>query len=65
MKIFGFAVKSIAGLVAVAAGIFLLAHQNESGDTWLEVIAHGTGIFFIASGLFMIGSAITSASSDQ
>jgi hypothetical protein len=65
MKIFGFAVNSIAGLVAVGAGIFLLAHQNESGDTWLEVLAHGVGIYFIARGLYMIGSSITSAAADQ
>jgi hypothetical protein len=64
MKIFGFAVNSIAGLVAVGAGIFLLAHQNESGDTWLEVLVHGVGIYFIARGLYMIGSAINAASSD-
>jgi hypothetical protein len=65
VKIFGYGVNAIAGLVAVAAGIYLLSRQNASGDTWLEVIAHGVGVYFIARGLHMIGSSIASAAANE
>jgi hypothetical protein len=51
-----------AGLTAIGAGIYLLAHTSETGPTWLEVIAHGSGVFFIACGLYMFGSSISAAS---
>jgi hypothetical protein len=62
VRIFGFLVSAVAGLVAVGAGIYLLVHTSESGPTWLDVIAHGSGAFFIACGLYMIGAAITATS---
>jgi hypothetical protein len=63
VRALGYAVSSIAGLVAVGAGIYLLTRQSASGDTWLEVLAHGAGVYFIARGLFMIGSSISEAAS--
>jgi hypothetical protein len=63
MKLLGFAVSMIAGLVAIGAGIYLLVQQGPSGDSWFEVIAHGAGVFFISCGLFMIGSSIVAGAS--
>ena len=63
MKILGFVVSTIAGLVAIGAGSYLLVQQSASGDSWLEVIAHGAGVFFIACGLYMIGSSIAAGAS--
>jgi hypothetical protein len=62
MRMLGLFVDAIAGLIGVGAGIYLLAHTSETGPTWLEVIAHGSGAFFIACGLYMIGSSIIAAS---
>jgi hypothetical protein len=61
MRILGLFVNSIAGLTCVGAGVYLLAQTSESGPTWLEVIAHGSGAFFIGCGLYMIGTAIRAA----
>ena len=61
MRALGLFVNAIAGLFAVGAGIYLLAQSSETGPTWLEVIADGSGAFFIACGLYMIGSAIAAA----
>lgn len=62
MKLLGFFATLAAGLTGVGAGIYLLAQQSESGGTWLEVIAHGSGVFFIGCGLYMIGASILAAS---
>jgi hypothetical protein len=62
MRTLGLLVGLLAGLVAIGAGIYLLAHTSETGPTWLEVIAHGSGAFFIACGLYMFGSSIGAAS---
>jgi hypothetical protein len=62
VRILALFVSLIAGLVCGGAGAYLLAHQTESGPTWLDVIAHGSGIFFIGCGLYMIGSAIAAGS---
>jgi hypothetical protein len=61
MKWFGLLVRVGAGLVAMFAGIYLLAHTSETGPSWLEVIAHGSGAFFIACGLYMFGSSVQAA----
>jgi hypothetical protein len=61
MKIFGFVVNLVAGLTSVGAGVYLLAQSSETGPTWLEVIAHGSGAFFVGCGLYMIGSSISAA----
>ena len=47
------------------AGIYLLTRQSASGDTWLEVLAHGAGVYFIARGLYMIGSSIAAGASEK
>jgi hypothetical protein len=65
MRWLGLFVNLAAGLLAVFAGIFLLSHTSETGPTWLEVIAHGSGWFFIACGLYMFGSSLTRAASDM
>ena len=52
----------IGGLTCIGAGAYLLVQQSESGPTWLEVIAHGSGVFFVGCGIFMIGSSFVSAS---
>jgi hypothetical protein len=62
MRFLGFFMNLLGGLAAVAAGIYLLAHNSESGPTWLDVIAHGSGVFFIACGLFMMGSSLLAVS---
>jgi hypothetical protein len=62
MRMLGFVVNLLAGLTCVGAGSYLLAQTSETGPTWLEVIAHGSGAFFIGCGLYMIGSAIRTAS---
>jgi hypothetical protein len=61
LKTLGLVVNAFAGLIAVGSGIYLLAQYSETGPTWLEVIAHGSGAFFIACGLYMMGSAIAAA----
>ncbi len=66
MRLLGFTVSMIAGLVGIGAGIYLLAQQSANGNTWAEVFAHGLGIFFVACGLYMIGNSIAgSASPDK
>jgi hypothetical protein len=61
VRALGLFVNAIAGLLAVGSGIYLLTQSSETGPTWLEVIAHGSGAFFIACGLSMMGSAIAAA----
>ncbi len=53
-----FLVSAVAGLTCAGAGAYLLVQQSETGPTWLEVIAHGSGVFFIGCGLYMIGSSL-------
>ena len=66
MRLLGFTVSMIAGLVGIGAGIYLLVQQSANGNTWAEVFAHGLGIFFVACGLYMIGNSIAgSASPDK
>jgi hypothetical protein len=60
--VLGLFVNMVAGLTSVGAGVYLLAQWSETGPTWLEVIAHGSGAFFIGCGLYMMGTAIVAAS---
>jgi hypothetical protein len=62
VRVLGVLTNLLAGLVSVGAGIYLLAQYGETGPTWLEVIAHGSGAFFVACGLYMLGSSIVAAS---
>ena len=62
MKWLGLFITLIAGLVAIFAGVYLLSHTSETGPSWLEVIAHGSGAFFIACGLYVFGSSLSAAS---
>ncbi len=62
VRIFGFCLNVIGGLACIGAGAYLLVQQSESGPTWLEVIAHGSGVFFAGCGIFMIGSSFVAAS---
>ena len=61
MRALGLVVNALAGLVAIGSGAYLLAQYSETGPTWLEVIAHGSGAFFIGCGLYMLGSAMAAA----
>jgi hypothetical protein len=62
VRVLGLLTNLLAGLVGVGAGIYMLAQYSETGPTWLEVIAHGSGAFFIACGLYMLGSSIVGVS---
>lgn len=61
MRLVGFFLNLLGGLTAVASGAYLLAHNSESGPTWLDVIAHGSGVFFIGVGVFMVGQSFVVA----
>lgn len=53
-------VDAVAALVAIGAGIYLLSRVSTDasvGQSWLEVIAHGTGAFFVAAGVAMFRAA--------
>ena len=62
MRVVGFFLNMLGGLIAIAAGAYLLAHNSEGGPTWLDVIAHGSGVFFIGVGVFMAGQSFLAAS---
>ncbi len=51
----------IATLLSIGAGVYLLSEHSASvagvqGSSWLEVIAHGMGAYFVAKGLWMARS---------
>ena len=62
MRLVGFFLNLLGGMTAVAAGAYLLAHNSESGPTWLDVIAHGSGVFFVGVGVFMVDQSFLAAS---
>jgi hypothetical protein len=53
-------VQIVAGLLSIGAGIYLLTMQSvgvvQGGESWLQVLAHGIGVYFIARGLWMLAS---------
>jgi hypothetical protein len=42
-----------AGLICIAAGVYLLQTQAADENSLLEVIMHGMGIYFIGKGIFV------------
>lgn len=40
-------------VVSIGAGLYLIGSQTAAPNSYLEVIAHGMGVYFIAKGLFM------------
>jgi hypothetical protein len=46
-------VEGLASIGAIAAGLYLLASETVDPDSYLQTIAHGIGIYFIAKGFFM------------
>lgn len=58
--------RMVGGAISLYAGYYLLSRNSLSipgagdGQSWLEALAHGIGIYFLARGLEMIGSAFAS-----
>jgi hypothetical protein len=48
---------ALAGLGAVGAGIYLVASQTADPNSYLQTIAHGIGVYFIAKGIYIGRSA--------
>lgn len=56
----------IAAVTSIGAGLYLVTSNSAtidvgagvSGQSWLEVIAHGIGAYFIARGLWMIAELL-------
>lgn len=53
-------VEVIAAIVSVGAGVYLLSKNSvpvtvggQQGQSWLEILAHGIGAYFIARGIWM------------
>jgi len=47
------AVAVLSSIVAFIAGGYLLSTQAVADNSFLEVIAHGMGIYFLAKGLWL------------
>ena len=43
----------IGAAVCVIAGLYLLNSTTVDGNSYLQVISHGMGIYFIGKGLFV------------
>jgi hypothetical protein len=43
----------IAAGACIAAGVYLLSTQAVAENSFLEVLAHGIGIYFIGKGVFI------------
>lgn len=46
----------IAGLACVAAGIYLLTSHAVGANSYIELLAHGFGIYFLGKGIFVAKS---------
>ena len=57
----GRVVDYLAALISVGAGGYLLLSQTVAANSYLEVIAHGIGAYFVAKGLFLARSAYLGA----
>jgi hypothetical protein len=61
---FGTALFAAASsLIAIGAGVYLLLSQTADEGSFLEVIAHGMGAYFIAKGLYLYPSLMAQARS--
>jgi hypothetical protein len=63
MKPAGSILDVLAALLAVGAGVYLLSASSPAvqvggatGQSWLEILAHGIGVYFIAKGIWMARS---------
>lgn len=45
--------SAVSGLFCVAGGLYLLTSQAVGQDSYIELIAHGMGLYFIGKGLFV------------
>src|SRR5262249_33130099 len=63
VRALGYAVSSIAGLVAVGAGIYLLTRQSATAAARRGVLAPGAGFSFRARAFFMIAPSTSEAAS--
>lgn len=43
----------IAALIAVGAGVYLLLTDTVASDSYIAVIGHGMGAYFVAKGIFI------------
>jgi hypothetical protein len=43
----------LGALVCVVGGLYLLGSNTVDGNSYLQVISHGMGIYFIGKGLFV------------
>lgn len=50
-------IGTLAGIVAILAGIYLLTSQAAGPNSYLELLAHGIGAYFVGKGLWMIAMA--------
>jgi hypothetical protein len=46
----------LATLVCLGAGGYLLLSQTQAGNSYLEVLGHGIGAYFVGKGLFIARS---------
>ena len=44
---------AVVGLFCVGAGVYLLGSQTVGPNSYLELLAHGMGLYFIGKGLFV------------
>ena len=56
--------RGAGGALSIYAGYYLLSRNSislgsaDAGQSWLEALAHGIGIYFLAKGAWMLGGAI-------
>lgn len=47
----------VGGIACVAAGGYLLASKTVNVDSYLQVVAHGIGLYFVGKGLYLLQAA--------
>lgn len=52
-KVGGALLDILAALGSIGAGLYLLTSQAVSPDSYIELLAHGIGVYFIAKGIYM------------